>query len=163
MMRNVGKIIVVDDEEKIRYIFRKILESQGHEVMEADSGKQCLEILKNKKPDLILMDVMMPEMDGWEAVKEIKKDRANKDIIISMLTVRSEDGDIMKILDEAHAWYITKPVTKDKLVQTVEWLLKRPVVRSGNLSWDMSLKTFAQEWKNTKRTADNKKEIEAKC
>ncbi len=123
----MSKIMTVDDQEKIRYIFRKMLESQGHEVMEADSGKQCLEILENEKPDLILMDILMPEMDGWDVVREIKKDKANKDIKISMLTVKSRDEDKIKSLDEACAWHITKPIRKDKLVQTVNWLLTHPL------------------------------------
>ncbi len=123
----MSKIMIVDDEEKIRYVVRRILEDKGHKIMEAESGKECLEIIKDKKPDLILMDVMMPEMDGWEAAKEIKKDSANKDIIISMLTIKSEDEDRVKSLGEARAdWHIAKPVTKDKLAQTVEWLLKKP-------------------------------------
>ena len=122
----MSKIMIVDDEEKIRHVVRKTLEDKGHKIMEADSGKQCLEILKNEKPDMILMDILMPEMDGWDVVQEIKKDKANKDIIISMLTTKSEDVDKVKSLSEVDAdWYITKPVTKDKLVQTVGWLLKR--------------------------------------
>lgn len=123
----MSKIMIVDDEEKIRYMVRKILEDKGHEVMEADSGKQCLEILENEKPDMILMDILMPEMDGWDAVQEIRKDKANKDIIISMLTIKSEDEDRAKSLANSGAnWHIAKPVTKDKLAQIVEWLLKKP-------------------------------------
>lgn len=124
----MSKIMVVDDEEKIRYIVRKMLESAGHEVLEAESGKECLEIIKSEKPDLILLDVMMPEMDGWEVAKEIKEDSANKEIIISMLTVKSEDEDKIKSLDEAYAdWHIAKPIRREKLLQTVNWLLKRPL------------------------------------
>jgi CheY-like chemotaxis protein len=122
------KIMIVDDEEKIRYIVRKMLEGEGYEVLEAEGGKQCLEILKDEKPDLILMDVMMPEMDGWEAALEVKKDEANKGIIISMLTVKSEDEDKIKSLDEASAdWHIAKPIKRDKLIQTVGWLLTKPL------------------------------------
>jgi CheY-like chemotaxis protein len=118
--------MVVDDEEKIRFVIGRMLEDEGHEVMGADSGKQCLEILKNKKPDLILMDVLMPEMDGWKAVQEVRKDKSNKDIIISMLTIKSRDKDRVRSLDEVRAdWHLAKPVTKDTLVQTVGWLLKK--------------------------------------
>jgi CheY-like chemotaxis protein len=124
----MSKIMIVDDEEKIRYIVRKMLEGEGYKVLEAEGGKQCLEIIKKEKPDLILMDVMMPEMDGWEAAKEVKKDDANKDIIISMLTVKSEDEDKIKSLDEASAdWHIAKPIKRDKLLQTVGWLLTKPL------------------------------------
>ena len=122
------KIMIVDDEEKIRYIVRKMLEAEGYEVTEADGGKKCLEALKDEKPDLILMDVMMPEMDGWETAKAVKSDDANKDIIISMLTVKSEDEDKIKSLDDASAdWHIAKPIKRDKLLQTVSWLLTKPL------------------------------------
>lgn len=124
----MSKIMVVDDEEKIRFIVRKMLENDGHEVLEAEGGKECIEIIKNEKPDLVLMDVMMPEMDGWEAAKEIKKDSANKEIIISMLTIKSEDEDKITSLDEAYAdWHIAKPIKRKKLLETVNWLLKRPL------------------------------------
>lgn len=124
----MGKIMIVDDEEKIRYVVRKMLEGDGHDVLEAEDGEQCLEILKKEKPDLILMDVMMPDMDGWETAREVKKDSSNKGIIISMLTVRSEDEDKLKSLDEAHAdWHIAKPIKKDRMLETINWLLKRPL------------------------------------
>ena len=124
----MAKIMIVDDEEKIRYIVRKMLEAEGYQVIEADGGKACLELLKEEKPDLILMDVMMPEMDGWDAAKEVKSDESNKDVIISMLTVKSEDEDKIKSLDEASAdWHIAKPVKRDKLLQTVGWLLTKPL------------------------------------
>ena len=123
----MSKIMTVDNEKKIRHIFRKMLESQGHEVVEADSGKQCLEILENEKPDMILMDILMPRMNGWDVVQEIKKDKANKDILISMLTIKSLDEDRVKSLVKSGAdWHIEKPVTKDKLVRTVNWLLTNP-------------------------------------
>jgi CheY-like chemotaxis protein len=105
-----------------------MLEGEGYKVLEAEGGKECLEVLKSEKPDLILMDVMMPEMDGWEAAHEIKRDASNKGIIISMLTVKSEDEDKIKSLDEASAdWHIAKPIKRDKLIQTVGWLLTKPL------------------------------------
>jgi CheY-like chemotaxis protein len=127
-VNNMAKILIVDDEEKIRYIVRRMLEGEGYKVLEAEGGKECLEVLKSEKPDLILMDVMMPEMDGWEAAHEIKRDKSNKGIIISMLTVKSEDEDKIKSLDEASAdWHIAKPIKRDKLIQTVGWLLTKPL------------------------------------
>ncbi len=120
----MSKIMVVEDDRKARFVIGELLEKEGYEVIEADSGKRCLEILKNEKPDLILMDVMMTEMDGWDVVKEIKKDRSNDGIVISMLTVKSQEGDKVKSLSEAEAdWHISKPVRKEKLLKTVDWLL----------------------------------------
>lgn len=123
----MSKIMIVDDERKVRHIVRRMLESDGHEVVEAEGGKECLKIIKNDRPDLILMDVMMPEMDGWEAARQIRMDSANKDLIISMLTVKSDDEDRVKSLDKVQAWHISKPIRREKLLQTVNWLLKRPL------------------------------------
>jgi DNA-binding response OmpR family regulator len=122
---DVSKILLVDDDVKILGIFRKILEREGYEVIVADSGKLCLEMLETEKPDLIFMDVMMPDMDGWETVKKIRDNRSNKGIIISMLTVKSGDEDRIKSLISAHAdWHLSKPVSGAKLIETAEWLLK---------------------------------------
>jgi CheY-like chemotaxis protein len=122
----VSKIMIVDDEGKIRYITRKMLESKGHEVIEAEGGKECLEILKSDKPDVILMDIMMPEMNGWKAVKEIKKDRSNEDIKICMLTVKSTSVDREKSMDAGAHWHISKPISAEDLLETVRWLLTEP-------------------------------------
>jgi len=122
----MSKILIVDDDLKILGIFREVLQNAGHEVRVADSGKKCLEMLELEKPELVLMDVMMPEMDGWETVQKIKEDSSNKDVKISMLTVKSEDKDRAKSLLIASAdWHITKPISNDKLVETVDWLLKQ--------------------------------------
>ena len=118
--------MVVDDEEKIRYVIGAMLEKSGYEVMLADSGAACLEILKDEKPDVILMDVMMPEMDGWETTRALKKDEANEDIKICMLTVKSTGRDREKSLDTGADWHISKPVSNENLLETVRWLLTNP-------------------------------------
>jgi CheY-like chemotaxis protein len=120
----MSKILIVDDDLKILGVFREVLEREGHSVIVADSGQSCLNILKDEKPDLILIDVMMPEMDGWDTVKKIKEDSSNRGITISMLTVKSEDTDRAKSLLSANAdWHISKPVTNERLIETVNWLL----------------------------------------
>jgi CheY-like chemotaxis protein len=76
------------------------------------------------------MDVMMPGMDGWEACRRIKEDPETRDMLVAMLTVKSEDEHKVRSLDEAIAdWHISKPIRKDRLVRTVEWLLKSPFKR----------------------------------
>lgn len=121
----MSKILIVDDNEEILQVFGNMLERGGYEVMVADSGLTCLEILKDEKPDLILMDVVMPGMNGWDVVKEIKNDEANNDIIVSMLTVKSLDTDHEKSLgEEVNAdWHITKPIGQVELLKTVKSLL----------------------------------------
>jgi two-component system alkaline phosphatase synthesis response regulator PhoP len=121
----MGKILAVDDNEKITHVMTRMLENDGHEVITANSGVECLEILKTVKPDLILMDVMMPNMDGWEVVREIKKDKSNKDIKISMLTIRNTENDMIKSMDGdlGADWHLAKPISQKRLLEAVEWLL----------------------------------------
>ena len=121
----MAKIMVVDDEPDLIFLVRKILEKEGHEVIEADGGKECLEKLKTERPDLILLDVMMPDIDGWEVSKRIKADKELKSIPIAMLTVRTSEGDKSKSFQEAYAnAHIDKPIIREKLIKTIEWLLE---------------------------------------
>jgi CheY-like chemotaxis protein len=126
----MSKIMVVDDEENILKVVKGMLESAGHEVLTVQSGEECLERLKEERPDLILMDVMMPGMDGWETCRKIKENPETKEITVAMLTVKSEDEDKVKSFDDAIAdWHISKPIRKERLLRTVEWLLKSPFKR----------------------------------
>jgi len=120
-------VMVVDDEPKIRFIIRKILEKEGFEIIEAESGEECIEKLKDQDTDLILMDVMMPGMNGWETCAVIKKDEKTKDKVVSMLTVKTSEEDKIKSLEDSLAdWHIQKPVNKEKLVKAVKWLTENP-------------------------------------
>lgn len=120
----MAKVMVVDDDAGVRDTVGIMLKREGYHVILADSGEMCLEILKTQKPDLILMDIMMPQMDGWETVQKIKEDPANKDIKISMLTVKSMPKDVQKSLVDADAEYhMVKPVSKEELIKTVGALL----------------------------------------
>jgi two-component system alkaline phosphatase synthesis response regulator PhoP len=119
------KIMVVDDEQDIRTIVKAMLEQGGYEVTVAESGQECLDMLKTgKRPDLILLDVMMPGLDGWETCKKIKENNDTKDLLTAMLTVRSEDVDKTKSLGYSTAnWHISKPIEKNKFLNTIKWLL----------------------------------------
>lgn len=121
----MSKIMVVDDNERILQVLDTALKREGYEVMLADSGEKCLEAIKNEKPDLILMDVMMPELDGWKTVEKIKKDESNKDIIICMLTVKSMEKDKDKSIIEVGAdYHFSKPIDNNELLGTISTLLK---------------------------------------
>jgi CheY-like chemotaxis protein len=117
--------MVVDDEPDIVYLVEKMLIKEGFDVTHAYSGEEALEKLKTTKPDLILLDVMMPGISGWEASKKIKEDQETSSIPIAMLTVKSAEEDMEKSfqygLCDAH---IPKPIIRKKMLSTVRWLLE---------------------------------------
>ena len=121
------KILVIDDEPDIVFLIKLILEKEGYKVIEANSGSEGLKLAKKEKPDLILLDVMMPDMLGWEVSKKIKADKELSKIPVAMLTVKSAAEDKLKSLEEARAdWHIAKPIDREKLLSTVAWLLEAP-------------------------------------
>jgi CheY-like chemotaxis protein len=127
----MAKIMVVDDEPNITYLVKGLLSREGHTVVEVSSGMEALEKIKKEKPELVLLDVMMPELNGWETSKRIKEDKETKDTMVVMLTVKREDEDKVKSFDYALAdWHISKPIDREGLVKTVNWLLTNPIKRA---------------------------------
>lgn len=123
----MAKILVVDDEPDILFVIGKMLEREGHFVLKAESGERALEVLKDDRPDLILLDVMMPGLDGWETCREIKSKDAIAHIPVVMLTAKTADEDKIKALEECGAnWHISKPIDRPKFIETVNWLLTAP-------------------------------------
>ncbi len=124
------KIMVVDDEPDIIHLVSLMLKGEGYDVVSAQRGEEALKLLMKEKPKLILLDVMMPGLDGWETCKRIKEDPTLKDSLVAMLTVKSEDKHKVHSLDYAIAdWHISKPIEKDKFLKTVKWLLTNPLPR----------------------------------
>ena len=111
-------IMIVDDEPDTIDLTRKILSKEGHQIIEAISGTECLEILKNEKPDLILLDVMVPNENGWEICKKIKTNDETKDIPVVMFTALLTEDAVKKSLEHADAW-INKPFKAKKLRKLV--------------------------------------------
>jgi CheY-like chemotaxis protein len=121
------KILVVDDESDILFVISKMLEREGYETVKAESGEKAVEVLKETKPDLILLDVMMPGWDGWETCSKIKANEETKQIPVAMLTAKTADADKIKALEECGAeWHISKPIDRPKFIETVKWLLDAP-------------------------------------
>lgn len=121
-----ARILLVDDERGIRYILRKMLEGAGYEVVEASSGEDCLDILDKEKLDLVLLDVMMPGLNGWEVCTRIKSRKETVNIPVGMLTVRNSKEDKLKSFEKCGAdWHISKPIDHESLLEAVKWLLER--------------------------------------
>ena len=115
------KIMVVDDEPNIIELVTAVLETEGYEVISASSGQECLDMLKGVRPDLILLDMMMPGMSGRETCEKIRANPKTKDLRVVFLTVVrfSEVGkDILGKMDVVD--YITKPFDNNELVNRVK-------------------------------------------
>ncbi len=123
----MAKILVVDDEFRIRQIIRKYAEFEGYEVDEAVDGMQAIEICRKNKFDLIIMDVMMPELDGFSACREIRK---FCDTPIIMLSARGEEYDKIHGFELGSDDYVVKPFSPKELMMRVGAVIKR----SGNSS-----------------------------
>ncbi len=118
-------ILVVEDEEAIRELVRYNLNREGYSVQEAESGEQALQFTKNKLPDLVILDLMLPEIDGLEVCKRLKSDTRTQHIPIVMLTAKGEEADIVTGLELGADDYITKPFSPRVLVARVRALLRR--------------------------------------
>jgi len=120
------KALIVDDEEDVLYSEKIILKKAGYEVITAKSGKEAIEKLKSVRPDFILMDVMMPEMDGWEVTKIIKEDEKTKDIPVIFVTVKGTDDDQTRSFIYSHGnGHVVKPINKTQLLETIKWVLDK--------------------------------------
>ena len=103
------KVLVIDDEAPIRLLCRVNLEAEGIDVLEAPDGKLGLELARTEKPDAILLDVMMPALDGWAVAGELLRDERTSDIPIVFLTARAELRDRARGMDVGGVEYVTKP------------------------------------------------------
>ncbi|NNJ89340.1 MAG: response regulator transcription factor [Eudoraea sp.] len=119
------RILLVDDEPDILEILKYNLTSEGYKVSTAKNGMEGVEKAKKKKPHLIILDVMMPEMDGIEACEKIRKIEGLQDTIITFLTARGEDYSQLAGFDAGADDYITKPVKPKVLMSKVKALLRR--------------------------------------
>lgn len=115
-------ILIVDDEKRMRRFIRMNLELEGYRVVEAEDGMEALDLVRESMPDLVLLDVKMPKLDGFEALEMI---RDVSDVPVIMLTVRSEEDDRVKGLDLGADDYITKPFSPRELASRIRAVLRR--------------------------------------
>ena len=128
------KILIVEDDENIRELLRLYLEHEGYEIVEAENGAEGLNQYKKENPDMLLLDVMMPVMDGWQVCKEIRKDSK---VPIIMITAKSETLDKVTGLEMGADDYIAKPLEMREVVARVRAVFRRFAPEdSGKLSFD---------------------------
>ncbi len=149
------RILVVDDEKEIRGIIKTYLESEGFEIIEASDGLKALEIFKTHKLDIVILDVMMPKMDGWQFCKEVRK---TSKIPIIMLTARSEEYDKLFGFELGVDDYVVKPFSPRELNARVKAILNRSEI--SNYEDDtFEIEDFKLNYKSRVVTIDNKEII----
>lgn len=119
------RVLVVDDEAPIRLLCRVNLEAEGMEVLEAADGPTGLELARTEMPDVILLDVMMPALDGWRVAEQLLNEASTQNIPIIFLTARAEFRDRARGLDIGGVDYVTKPFNPTELASLVNEMLDR--------------------------------------
>ncbi|HET9252728.1 MAG TPA: response regulator [Candidatus Eisenbacteria bacterium] len=122
-----GKVLVVDDEIYIVHILDFSLGMEGYEVITALDGEQALERMKSERPDLVVLDIMMPKLDGYEVCKAIKSNPATKQTPVILLSAKGRNVDQKLGFDVGADDYITKPFSPRKLVERINQLLGQQV------------------------------------
>ena len=119
----MGKILIVEDEPDIRDLIKFTLEFAGHEVRVANNGEEALKLARVDTPDLVLMDVRMPKMTGYEACKAMKADPKLQNVPVVFLSAKGQEVEVQAGLDVGAVDYILKPFSPDELTQRVTEIL----------------------------------------
>ena len=115
----MAKVLIVDDSKTHLYSLQKIVEGGGHEVVTASSGEEGVEQAKEHVPDVILMDIVMPGLNGFQATRRIGKDESTANIPIIFVTTKDQETDRIWGMRQGAAAYITKPVDKKALLKAI--------------------------------------------
>ncbi|PLY11673.1 MAG: two-component system response regulator [Desulfuromonas sp.] len=119
------KILVVEDEESLLKLESILLTSKGYDVQGATNGQEALDLLPEVQPDLILLDIMLPNIDGFEVCRRIKEDPETRHIPVIMLTAKKSREDMAKGHEVGADWYITKPFKSANVVETIQRFLNK--------------------------------------
>ena len=115
------KILIIEDEEFLVDMYKMKFESEGYEVMVAYNGEDGIKIAQEKKPDLILLDIVMPKMDGFQVLKELKNNNDTKDIVVYILSNLGQNGEIDQgFIDGADGYMVKADLTPSQLVKNLE-------------------------------------------
>lgn len=115
----MAKILVIDDEAELRKLTRTILQNDGHEVIEAETGMEGLDMVKKERPDLILLDVRMPKLDGWEICRKIKSREGAEETPVLIFTVMGNTEDKIRSQRSGADGHIEKPFEVEGLLEKV--------------------------------------------
>jgi twitching motility two-component system response regulator PilH len=118
-------VLIVDDSPTQTYALRTALERNGFEIVTASNGQEGVRLAAELKPDLILMDVIMPQLNGFQATRELARDEATASIPVVMVTTKDEESDRVWGLRQGAVDYLVKPVAEDQLVSTARAALER--------------------------------------
>jgi len=116
---SMAKVLIVDDSRVYRYSLRKLVKDWGHEVIIAKNGEQAIEIAREQNPEIILMDIVMPGMNGYQAKRQLARDEATSHIPVIFVSTRSEETDRIWGLRQGAAAYVTKPVKPEILLSAI--------------------------------------------
>lgn len=123
-MAGPGRVLVVDDDDVIRQLITVNLELEGFEVIAATDGQDALEKVKDARPDVVTLDVMMPRVDGWEAAARLRQDPETAHIKVILLSARAQEADIQRGEKIGVDAYLTKPFDPDELIDMVRRLVE---------------------------------------
>ncbi|MHB8797011.1 MAG: response regulator [Thermoanaerobaculia bacterium] len=125
MSQQKRTILIVDDEEDVLDLLQLVFETSGFAVRRASTGKSAVSSAWEQPPDVVLLDVMMPEMDGWQVLRTLKGDERTRNVPVVMLSARAERRDKMIGLQEGAEGYIAKPFSPAEVVREVQSFLER--------------------------------------
>ena len=137
MATNSKRVLVVDDERHIVRLIQVNLEREGYQVLTAFDGKDGLQKAKTEKPDLIVLDVMMPYMDGFEVLKNMKADPVTAEIPVIMLTAKAQDADVFRGWSSGVDCYLTKPFNPMELLTFVRRIFQSFEEESGEKTYQL--------------------------
>lgn len=132
-----AKILVCDDERYIVRLIQVNLEKQGYQVVTAFDGKEGLEKVKSEKPNLVVLDVMMPYMDGFEVLKHLKRDAETESLPVIMLTAKAQDRDVFEGYSYGADMYLTKPFNPQELISFVKRIISNKDDDGGSKRYDI--------------------------
>ncbi len=121
-----GKILAIDDDQFIRKMFHSMLENKGYQVYSAKDGSEGVEMTTQLIPDVIFLDIMMPELDGFQALEMIRKNKQTKNIPIIIVTARADSDTLLKAIKLGANDFIAKPFTRNMIMQKVRFAMKKP-------------------------------------